>query len=145
MHLIDEIYPNQEAEAGHSSVKRMKHTITPSADGRYIVIKVRGEINRKTAMQQNLEAHALGRRLGINRYLVDVTEAKNTDSVRDSYDFAYTDMNITEGIDKAARVATLVSQGDHSHDFIEIVSRNSGLNVTLFTDRELAVQHLLKK
>lgn len=125
-------------------MKRTEYAITPSADGRYIVIKVRGEINRKAAMQQNLEAHALGRKMGVNRYLVDVTEAKNTDSVRDSYDFAYTDMSITEGIDKAARVSTLVSQGDHSHDFIEIVSRNSGLNVTLFTDRELAVQHLLK-
>lgn len=144
MHLIDEINSNQEAGAGHSSVKRTEYTITPSADGRYIVVKVCGEINRKTAMQQILEAHALGRRLGVNRYLVDVTAARNTDSVRDSYDFAYTDMSDTEGIDKAARVATLVSQGDHSHDFIEIVSRNSGLNVTLFTDRELAVQHLLK-
>ena len=123
----------------------MNYTITPSGDGKYITLTVTGEIHRKAAMQQNLQAHALGRKLGINRYLVDVTGARNTDSVKDSYDFAYTDMSVTEGIDKTARVATLVDPDDHSHDFIETVSRNSGLNVTFFTDLAQAVDHLLKE
>jgi len=121
----------------------MTYTITPSRDGRYIVLKVFGEINRRIAMKQNVEAHALGRKLGINRYLVDVTEACNTDTVQDSYEFAYKDMNGTEGIDRSARVATLVSPGDHSHDFIETVCRNAGLNVKLFTDPEMARSHLV--
>ena len=123
---------------------KMNYSLAPSEDGKYIILTVRGEINRKIALQQNLEAHALGRKLGVNRYLVDVTAAKNTDTVKDSYDFAYTDMHITEGIDNTARVATVVSPDDHSHDFIETVCRNSGLNLTLFTDFEQAVQHLLK-
>ncbi|MBW1814413.1 MAG: hypothetical protein JRJ39_12290 [Deltaproteobacteria bacterium] len=75
-------------------------------------------------MKQNLEAHTLGGKLGINRYLVDVTESRNTDSVMESYDFAYEDMKNTEGIDLYARVALLVSPGDHSHDFIETVTTN---------------------
>lgn len=125
--------------------QKMSCTIAPSEDGKYIVLTVKGQITRKTALQQNLEAHALGKKLGVNRYLVDVTEAKNTDSVKNNYDFAYTDMSTTEGIDKTARVATLVRSGDHSHDFIETVTRNSGLNVTLFTDLNMAVQYLLKE
>ena len=56
--------------------------------------------------------------------------------------FAYKDMQLAEGIDLNAIVATLVSPDDHSHDFIETVSRNAGLNVTLFTDLDLAKQHL---
>ncbi len=83
--------------------------------------------------------------MGINRYLVDVTQAKNTDSVQDSYEFAYNDMKTAEGIDQYARVATLVSADDHSHDFIETVSRNAGLNVRIFTDPEKAKKHLTGK
>jgi hypothetical protein len=123
----------------------MNYTIAPSEDGKYIILKVQGKINRQIAMKQNLETHALGKKMGINRYLVDVTEARNTDSVLDSYDFAYTDMKETEDIDRNARVTVLVSPGDHSHDFIETVAKNAGLNVTIFTDPELARQYLIKE
>jgi hypothetical protein len=34
--------------------------------------------------EQALEAHSLGKELGINLFLVDVTEAKNIDSYVDS-------------------------------------------------------------
>ena len=122
----------------------MNYTINPSKDGKYIILKIQGEINRQSAMNQNLEAHALGKKLGINRYLVDVTEARNTDSVVESYDFAYKDMKNTEGIDLSACVAVLTSPGDNSHDFIETVAKNSGLNVEIFTDFDLAMQFLEK-
>jgi hypothetical protein len=123
----------------------MKYTIRPSKDGKYIILKIVGEINSQSAMNQNLEAHAMGRELGINRYLVDVTEARNTDSAADSFNFANKDMKETEGIDVYARVATLVSPEDHSHDFIETVTRNSGLFVKIFTDPDLARQFLTEE
>jgi hypothetical protein len=121
----------------------MAYTITPSADGKYIGLKVTGELTRELAMQQNLAAHALGRELGITRYFVDVTEARNTERVVANCDFAHEDMSHQQGIDKDVRVAMLVSPEDHSHDFIEVVLRNAGHNVTLFRDRELAMRHLL--
>lgn len=120
----------------------MRYTINPSSNGKYIVLTVIGEINRNTAMQQNKEAHALGQKTGINRYLVDVTGARNTDNIKDSYDFAYTDMRSANEIDKKARVALLVSPDDDSHDFIVTVARNAGLNVTKFTDKKLAESFL---
>lgn len=64
--------------------------------------------------------------LGINKYLVDFTETRNTDTVLDSYEFAYKDM---VGIEGLARVATLVSPGDNSHNFIETVAINAGLKM----------------
>ena len=60
-------------------------------------------------MQLNLETHALGMKLQIRRYLVDETEARNTDRNTENYKFAYSDMQKMEGIDREARVATLVS------------------------------------
>lgn len=121
----------------------MSYTINLSDDGKYIILIVQGEINRQIAIPQNQEAHALGKQKGINRYLVDLTAARNTDPIPDQYDFAYKDMQQAEGIDHLARVALLVAPGDHSHDFIETVARNAGHDVKIFTDRTLALAHLL--
>jgi hypothetical protein len=123
----------------------MKYKIYVSDDENYIILKVVGEINRQIAMKINLEAHSMGRELGINKYLVDVTKAKNTDSTMDSYDFVNKDMSTSEGIDFSARVATLVSPGDSSHDFIETVAINSGLNVRIFTDLNQALSYMFQE
>lgn len=123
----------------------MDYTIIPSSDGTFITLKVRGNITRLTMMQKILEAHALGRQLQIRRYLVDVTEAINTDKIVENYTFAYTDMQRTEGIDRFARVAALVSPADHSHDFVETVARNAGLDFSLFTELDLAKKFLMCK
>jgi len=120
----------------------MPYHLEPSECGRYILMTVTGDINSQTAIGQNLEAHALGKQLGIRRYLVDLTNSKNTESVLGNYTFAREDMKETEGIDEGARVALLVSPDDHSHDFFETVARNSGLSVTIFRDRDLALQHV---
>jgi hypothetical protein len=122
----------------------MDYTITPSADGRFITIKVKGDINRQSAMQMNLEAHNLGRQMQIRRYLVDVTESRNTDDALDTYEFSYADMRMMEGIDKGARVAMLVSPRDHSHDFVETTAVNAGLNIRIFTDPGKAKEYLLE-
>jgi len=120
----------------------MGFTIRLSTDGTFIVLKVTGSVTRKSAMVQNLEAHALGERLSIGRYLVDLTEARNTESEIEGYDFAYQDMQTTDHIDRQARVAMVVAPGDTSHDFIETVARNAGLDVTIFHDMPTARQHL---
>ena len=52
-------------------------------------------------------------------------------------------MQKTEGINKYARVATLVSPDDHSHDFMETVARNAHLDVKTFTDPDQARRFLL--
>lgn len=122
----------------------MTYDIYPCPDKTYIILNVKGDINRKLAMQQNLEAHKLGKELCVNKYLVDMRESRNVDTVISNYQFAYNDMESTPGIDKLARVAVVVAEGDHSHDFIETVAHNSGLNVKLFTDMEKAIDHLNK-
>ena len=122
----------------------MEHSISLSSDGRYILLKVKGDITRELAMKFNIESHAIGRDHGINKYLVDMTESRNVDSVTDNYDFAYKDMRETPEVDRSARVALLVSPNDHSHDFVETVAKNTGLDVTIFRDRTQAVSHLLR-
>jgi hypothetical protein len=122
----------------------MTYTITPSNDKKYVILKVTGDINRRLAIKYDMEAHKIGHELGIDRYLMDLTESKNVESSVDNYEFAYKDIRDTPDIDRSARVAILVSPDDHSHDFIITVTRNSGLDVTLFIDREEAIRHLLQ-
>lgn len=118
-------------------------SIDVSADGKYIIQTITGEMTRSLALQYNLEAHARGAEVGLDRYLVDLRNARNVEPVTSNYEFAYGDMQETPGIDKYARVAVLVSPDDHSHDFIEIVAHNAGLDVTLFCDLGSAIKHLL--
>ena len=60
----------------------------------------------------------------------------------ETYQFAYTDMRKMEGMDLHARVATLVSPEDHSHEFMATVANNAGLDVNLFTNAEEAIHFL---
>lgn len=120
----------------------MDYRIIPSEDRKYIILKIIGNISRESAMRCNVEAHGMGKRLGINRFLTDLTESRNVESTFENYKFAYQDMKQNAEIDRHARVAVLVDPEDHSHDFIETVARNSGLNVTLFRDRKQAMDHL---
>jgi len=123
----------------------MPYSIKPSDDGKYIILKHWGDINRAQTTESNLEAHALAAELGITRHLVDVTEARHIDTALNTYKFAYEDMRLSPGINKKARVAVLVSPEDHSHDFVETVARNAGQNVILFREREAAIKYLLEK
>jgi hypothetical protein len=122
----------------------MSYTINPSADGKYIILKYWGELSRKLSIERVIEAHALGEKLGINCYLVDLTEARNIDTIPELYEYAYKDTKSASGLNLKARVALLVDPDDQSHDFVETVLRNAGHNVTLFRDRESALSHLLE-
>jgi hypothetical protein len=122
----------------------MGYSIKPSEDRDYIVLTVLGEIKGQSMMKYIIEAHALGKEMGINRYLVDVTKDRNIDSILGNYGFAYSDMKKTEGVDTMAKVAALVSPEDHSHDFIETVLSNAGLFLKIFTDLDIAREYLIK-
>jgi hypothetical protein len=120
----------------------MGQNIYKPEEENFLVLKIDGIMNRKIAKQYFDEAHRKGIELGINKFLYDLTNATNTESNMDNYLFANTDIRNMEDIDLNTYVAMVVSPNDHSHDFIETVSRNAGLNVTLFRDYSKAVEYL---
>ena len=121
----------------------MTSEIVVSDDGKYIIVKTIGEINASIALKNNIAAHKLGKELGIARYLVDVREATNTDSIIDQYEFANKHMSMNEDIDKNARVSVLIRTGDTSHHFVETVTHNAGFNLKIFDNMESALKFLL--
>ncbi len=122
----------------------MEYTIRLSTDKTYILILILGDITRTSMLNTILEAHARGRELNVHRYLVDITHARNTESLQENYQFASSDMINVEGVDESALVATLIDPDDHSHDFVLTVAKNAGPAFNLFTVREKALEFLKK-
>ncbi len=120
----------------------MNYTITVSETGDYILIVVKGNIDGKVAMQYTIDSHKLGNELGIMKFLLDVREAKNVQMMGDNYNFAAKEIPTSSKVDRRAKVACIVSPDDHSHDFIETVLQNNGVNLTLFRDIDQAIAHL---
>lgn len=120
----------------------MPYTLSVSEDNVFVIETVTGEMTRQLGMTMAVDAQAFGQRLKINRYLIDVTQARNVEGPFDAYEYAYIDMQNEPMIDRSSRIALLVSPDDHSHDFIETVLRNAGHDVTMFTDRTRAEEHL---
>jgi hypothetical protein len=121
----------------------MNYSITPSADHKYIIHKAEGIVNRGIMFEQTLEAHALGRELGIDRFLVDLTKARNNDHIGNDFFFAHEDMKKNNGINKSAIVAIITSPEDSSHDFIETTLRSAGQRVKIFKNVDEAMRYLI--
>jgi hypothetical protein len=122
----------------------MFYTISPSPDGKYIIVRVTVDMTRNLAKEIASQALSVGQELGIKYFLLDLTQSRNRESIFGSYESAYIDMANMRVQMRFTRTAMLVDPQDDSHNFNETVLRNVGLNVTLFRDRHLAVQHLLK-
>jgi hypothetical protein len=120
----------------------VSYTIGVSPDEAFLVITVFGSLTSEEASRYTAEANAVGKQLGLDRVLVDVTGAVNAEGAEDSYDFAYRRLPQLAAGGALPRVATLVRPDDHSHDFILLASQNAGFNVTLFRDRDAAERHL---
>lgn len=121
----------------------MEYSIAPSDDEKYIILKVVGQFGRQQALAWHLEAHKMGQEMGIDRFLLDFYEGRNTDTVLRNYTFVSQDMR-SPGINLDARIAMLVNPYDHSHDFIEALLKQEGVDVALFYDLEPAITFLNK-
>jgi hypothetical protein len=119
----------------------MPHCVALSPDRDFVILTVRGEITAAAAIEFNREQHLLGVKSGVSRYLTDLYDCRNVDTVTNNLDFALHGM-ADAAVDKNARVAVLVSPGDYSHDYLEGAFRCAGLDVVFFTNRLLAEEHL---
>jgi anti-anti-sigma regulatory factor len=58
-------------------------SITPSDKGDYIIMEVHGEMDRNLDLQMDEEAQSVEDQLNIHKFLVDVTDSVNVDSILD--------------------------------------------------------------
>lgn len=111
----------------------MDYEIEHSEEDGCVQIRVYKSITADLERSFAKEAIATARQNGVLNYIADVRGAPNVAGILDQYRLAYEDM-VRFGLDRSSRIAVLVSKGDHSHDFIDIVFYNAGYRCQLFTD-----------
>lgn len=116
----------------------MGHEISIAGNGVYLICRVTEPITMEVARAFTTALDAASRAHGIKRFLVDVRVAPNVASVLQNYRFANIDMS-EMALQRDVRSATLVAPDDHSHDFVETVSRNAGYGARPFRDEAAAI------
>jgi isopentenyldiphosphate isomerase len=119
----------------------MINEIKISDNGKYIIVQVKENMTRTLAERLGLEAVQLGNTKNITRFLYDLRDSRNTETINANYIFAKQDMKRIEP-NPENMIAMLTSPDDKSHDFIETVLRNAGYTVKLFIDEADAIAWL---
>lgn len=119
----------------------MTKEIKVSDSGKYIIVCVNEDMTRSLAESLGLEAMHLGNRKNINKYLYDLRNSRNKESVNANYIFANQDLKRLEP-NPSNKIAMLTSPNDKSHDFIGTVLRNAGYDVKLFVNESEAIAWL---
>ncbi|MEJ2395205.1 MAG: hypothetical protein P8045_11490 [Candidatus Thiodiazotropha sp.] len=144
--LRDEIrsrhqFPEQNS-VSFSENAAVTYTIKPDDSSDYILIEVEGDMTRAVGKEVIVEAHRLARKLGIEKFFMDLTKAVNRDTTTEQFQFANSDMRESKEFNRFAKCAGLVAAHDHSHDFVETVIRNIGINFRLFRNRQQALDFI---
>ena len=112
-----------------------------SENSKYIIVRVSENMTRSLAEHLGIEASNLGKKKNITKYLYDLRNSRNIESINTNYIFAYQEMKKID-LNPVNMVAMLTSAGDNSHNFVETVLRNAGFNVQIFTDESEAINWL---
>jgi hypothetical protein len=119
----------------------MDYQISISQDEDYVLIKAFKPMTSEIARSMGPEAAELGEKHDIHKYLFDVRDAPNIQSVAKNYTFAYKELPET-AFPKSSISAFLISEGDRSHEFIELAFKNAGYQIKSFTCEEEALNWL---
>ncbi len=119
----------------------MTKEIKISDSGKYIIVRVDEDMTRTLAESLGLEAMHLGSKKNLNKFLYDLRNSRNKETLNANYIFVNQDLKRLEP-NPENKIAMLTSPNDKSHDFIETVLRNAGYNVRLFIVEEEAIDWL---
>lgn len=119
----------------------MKFEISISDNNKIALCKVYVDATRELLLEIVVTTQALKKEHGIKRYLFDHRGHKNISTPTDSYHFINKDGK-NYGFSRETRNAVLVDPFDNSFDFVQIVSKNAGLNTRLFDNENDALKWL---
>lgn len=107
----------------------------------YVRATVTSDITRTIAAQMAANVTQRFQAENLDAALIDVRNSRNIDVASQNFHFANQDAPALD-LRKTDRIAILAAAADDSHDFIELVMRNTGYNVRLFRDEEEALAWL---
>jgi len=119
----------------------MAHSIELVKDKKYVILFLIGDQTKDNLEIAREEASNVLAENGLNRVLVDVTQGVNRMPISDDFDFTKDHQKFYP---ENTRHALLVSpEGMEKLSFTETVSRNRGISLKLFLDRDEAINWLI--
>lgn len=121
----------------------MDYQISVGEGQDHIVLRVFKPMTSEIGRRSAPEMIRLGELHNIRKYLFDLREAPNVQSVTQNYVFAYKELPTLQ-FPKNTISAFLIKENDTSHEFIELAFKNAGYVVQSFTSEEQALRWLRK-
>jgi hypothetical protein len=120
----------------------VSYSLRPSDDGLYIINVAEGDTTRAIAAEGTRALYEMGMELGIRCFLIDLSNSRNVEPLLENARFTREDAPPVMPPDLC--FAVLADPADHSHDFHVAFAQTQGINISLFHDRDEAIEHLKK-
>jgi hypothetical protein len=121
--------------------QKMDYKISIAENHNYIIIKYYVDISTELSLKSGPELMHQATENDIKRFLFDMRESRNIQSVTDNYYFANEHIHSFK-FPRRSRSAFLIKPSDNSHDFITTAFKNAGYVVAQFTNEDEAVKWL---
>jgi hypothetical protein len=119
----------------------MDYEVSIPQDRKYVLVKVNRPMTTELGIECGKAATTLGKNNDIKRFLFDLRDAPNIETVLPNYEFAYKGLE-SFGFPRDSRSVLLTRPDDRSHDFMETVFVNAGYYVRIFSDENAAIAWL---
>ncbi len=121
--------------------QKMDYKISIAENRNYIIIKYYVPMTTEVSLKSGPELIRRATENDIRRFLFDMRESQNIQSVTDNYYFANQHIQ-TFDFPRRSRSAFLMQPSDNSHDFITTAFMNAGYAVDKFVNEDEAVKWL---
>lgn len=119
--------------------------VSVSEDQSYIRLTVMTSIMTfPIAMEATLALKKVNDNVEINRFLLDLSQARSVTSVNEKYEFAYEKLKVIVGEPSKIRVALLKDENENSFRFLETVMRNASYKFRVFDKEDEALEWLIR-
>jgi hypothetical protein len=110
-------------------------------NGKYVLVTFEGPMTAELGRQLGKDIVVFSEKHQLKKFLFDMRKSVNVENVSTNYEFASKDIfDFAFPLDSYS--AFLIHPDDHSHYFITAAFKESGFNVEIFVEKELAVEWL---
>jgi len=117
------------------------YVISVAENCKYISIKYFVDMTTEVALRAGPELMKQAKQSNLKRFLFDMLESSNIQSVTDNYYFANENIRSFD-FPRDSMTAFILRPDDHSHDFIINAFLNAGYYVEKFSNEEEAIKWL---
>ena len=115
-----------------------EYQIALSDDGSYMRLTFLVDITNEIVDRSHIEMSRLSEETGVLKHLIDSSRVQAAQSATDMYMLIHKELSVSP-VFRTFKIAIVTHPNDDSHDFIETLFFNSGVNGKLFKNEDEAL------